>query len=304
MRNLLLTGAFPYSEEQKEQLARLGCGIYFMQQEGGDLSIGASQVEMVVCNGLFLHHDIDVFTNLKYVQLTSAGLDRVPLDKIRERGVVLHNARGVYGIPMAEWAMFRVLERYKQAACFWERQRRKVWEKHRGLREIMGKRVAIIGAGNVGQEVAKRFAIFGAEVIGYDVRIFVAPAFERVELIDKLVGEVDTFDIVVVTAPLTDQTYHLISEEILVRLKKDAILVNIARGALIDEKALYEVLVERPDVYAVLDVFEREPLADDSPLWRLPNVALSPHNSFVSDGNSERMFSVIYNNLKEYLSGV
>ena len=168
----------------------------------------------------------------------------------------------------------------------------------------MGKRVAIIGAGNVGQEVAKRFAIFGAEVIGYDVRIFVAPAFERVELIDKLVGEVDTFDIVVVTAPLTDQTYHLISEEILVRLKKDAILVNIARGALIDEKALYEVLVERPDVYAVLDVFEREPLADDSPLWRLPNVALSPHNSFVSDGNSERMFSVIYNNLKEYLSGV
>ena len=304
MRNLLLTGAFPYSEEQKEQLARLGCGIYFMQQEGGDLSIGASQVEMVVCNGLFLHHDIDVFTNLKYVQLTSAGLDRVPLDKIRERGVVLHNVRGVYGIPMAEWAMFRVLERYKQAACFWERQRRKVWEKHRGLREIMGKRVAIIGAGNVGQEVAKRFAIFGAEVIGYDVRIFVAPAFERVELIDKLVGEVDTFDIVVVTAPLTDQTYHLISEEILVRLKKDAILVNIARGALIDEKALYEVLVERPDVYAVLDVFEREPLADDSPLWRLPNVALSPHNSFVSDGNSERMFSVIYNNLKEYLSGV
>ena len=107
-----------------------------------------------------------------------------------------------------------------------------------------------------------------------------------------------------VTPPLTDQTYHLISEEILVRLKKDAILVNIARGALIDEKALYEVLVERPDVYAVLDVFEREPLADDSPLWRLPNVALSPHNSFVSDGNSERMFSVIYNNLKEYLSGV
>ena len=304
MHNLLLTGAFPYSEEQKEQLARLGCGVCLMQQESGELSVEASQAEMVICNGLFLHHDIEEFANLRYIQLTSAGLDRVPLDRIRERGIVLHNARGVYGIPMAEWVMFRVLERYKQAGCFWEQQRRRVWEKHRGLREIVGCRVAIIGAGNVGQEVAKRFVIFGAEVIGYDVRIFAAPTFEQVELIDKFAGEVDTFDIVVVTAPLTVQTYHLISRDMLARLKKDAILVNIARGALIDEKALCEVLVERPDVYAVLDVFEQEPLTDDSPLWRLPNVALSPHNSFVSDGNNERMFSVIYNNLKAYLTGV
>ena len=79
-------------------------------------------------------------------------------------------------------------------------------------------------------------------------------------------------------------------------------MVNIARGALVDEGALGEVLAERPDVYAALDVFEQEPLPEGSPLWRLPNVALSPHNSFVSDGNAERMFSVIYNNLKNYLA--
>ena len=170
MHNLLLTGAFPFSEEQKEQLVRLGCSICFMQQESGELSVEASWVEMIVCNGLFLHHDIDEFANLRYVQLTSAGLDRVPLNRIRERGIVLHNARGVYGIPMAEWVMFRVLERYKQAHYFWEQQLHKNWIKHRGLREIMGCRAAIIGAGNVGKEVAKRLTAFGAKVVGYDIQ--------------------------------------------------------------------------------------------------------------------------------------
>ena len=100
---------------------------------------------------------------------------------------------------------------------------------------------------------------------------------------------------------MTDLTFHLISEEVLLHLKRDAILINIARGALIDEKALNNILKIRPDIYVVLDVFEDEPLPEDSPLWTYPNIALSPHNSFISDGNNKRLFSVIYNNLKTYL---
>ena len=91
------------------------------------------------------------------------------------------------------------------------------------------------------------------------------------------------------------------SRDILKSLKSEAIIVNISRGGLIDEQALAEILNVRQDLYAALDVFECEPLSSESPLWNLPNVALSPHNSFVSNGNNERMFKVIYSNLKDFI---
>ena len=105
----------------------------------------------------------------------------------------------------------------------------------------------------------------------------------------------------ILTAPLTEQTFHLVGRELLHRMKYRALLINIARGALIDEEALGNVLGEREDLKAVLDVFETEPLPVDSPLWELPNVTLSPHNSFVSDGNNDRMFALIYENLTNYI---
>ena len=107
--NLLLTGCFKYSEEQMQALRSLGYTIYFMQQEKKDLPLEASEVDATVCNGLFLSHDIAKFARLKFIQLTSAGFDRVPVEKIKERGIELYNARGVYSTPMAEWAIFRVL---------------------------------------------------------------------------------------------------------------------------------------------------------------------------------------------------
>lgn len=85
-------------------------------------------------------------------------------------------------------------------------------------------------------------------------------------------------------------------------MKENSILVNISRGALIDEDSLCEILTERKDMYAALDVFEKEPLPENSPLWKLDNVAVSPHNSFVSNRTRERMFDVIYNNLKNYIN--
>ena len=100
--NLLLTGCFKYTEVQKEKLASLGFRIYFVQQEKEALPLAAAEVDATVCNGLFLSHNIEDFTNLKFIQLTSAGFDRVPVDYIKAKGIALHNARGVYSVPMAE----------------------------------------------------------------------------------------------------------------------------------------------------------------------------------------------------------
>lgn len=299
--NLLLTGCFNYTDEQLEQLRSLGFSVYFMQQEKEALPLEATEVDAIVCNGLFLSHDIDSFSRLKLIQLTSAGFDRVPVEKIKERGIELYNARGVYSTPMAEWAVFRVLEYYKQGSFFRKEQESCRWTKHRGLREVVGTRVAVVGAGNVGQEVAKRFQIFGAETTGFDIHTNETVGFDHMALTDTLPECVGKFDVVVVTAPLLPSTRGLISRKVLLAMKQNAILVNIARGGLIDEQAMCEVLAIRKDLFAALDVFETEPLLELSPLWSLENVAVSPHNSFISNGNNARMFSVMYENLKNFI---
>lgn len=299
--NLLLTGCFKYSEDQMEALRSLGYTVYFMQQEKDKLPLEADEVDATVCNGLFLSHDIYAFSRLKLIQLTSAGFDRVPVEKIKKCGIELYNARGVYSTPMAEWALFRVLEHYKQGWFFRMEQDTRRWTKHRGLCEVSGTKVAVVGAGNVGQEVAKRFQSFGAETTGFDIHTNETVGFDHMALTETFGERVCEYDIVVITAPLLPSTRGLISREVLLAMKQDAILVNIARGGLIDEQALCEVLTERKDLFAALDVFETEPLVEKSPLWRMDNVAISPHNSFVSNGNNARMFKVMYENLKNFI---
>ena len=299
--NLLLTGCFSYTESQKEKLASLGYRIHFMQQEKDSLPLAAAEVDATVCNGLFLTHNIEEFSQLKFIQLTSAGFDRVPVDYIQTKGIVLHNARGVYSVPMAEWALFRVLERYKHGWFFKNEQEHHRWTKYRGLRELAGSRVAVVGAGNVGQEVAKRFGALGCHVTGFDIHTNNTPFFDEMALTTSLLERVGVYDVVVITAPLLPSTRGLISYDVMKGMKENATLVNIARGGLIDQEALITVFTERKDMFAAVDVFENEPLEADSPLWRMDNVAISPHNSFVSDRNNERMFDVMYQHLKDFI---
>lgn len=298
--DLLLTGCFKYSETQLDRLHNLGYTIHFMQQESGELPAPAEIFDAIVCNGLFLTHDIKDFTNLKLIQLTSAGLDRVPVDYITEAGIHIYNARGVYSIPMAEWALTKVLDIYKQSASFFTNQRLKKWEKNRTLKEVNGKNVAIIGAGSVGSEVSKRFKALGAVTTGFDLFPSENGNFDNVYHIKELSSCIANYDIIVVTVPLTDETMGMFDYKLLSHLRQDAIITNISRGKVFVEYDLIRILKERNDIIAVLDVFESEPLDANSELWGLPNAVLSPHNSFVSDGNNDRMFETIYKNLKNF----
>jgi lactate dehydrogenase-like 2-hydroxyacid dehydrogenase len=111
---LLLTGAFKYSQEQLNTIHSLGCEVTFVQDERVPLNIDVSEFEAVVCNSIFLYNDITEFKNLKFIQLTSAGLDRVPLDYIKEKGIKLSSAKGVYSVPMAEWLFFKYIKGYSK----------------------------------------------------------------------------------------------------------------------------------------------------------------------------------------------
>lgn len=297
--NLLITGAWNASLRQLKKLEAMGHEVVLHQYEQDALPVDPDTVDGVICNGLFLHHPIEIFSSLKYIQLTSAGFDRVPMEYIRKKGICICNARGVYSIPMAEFALSGVLQLYKQSRFFWKNQEQNRWEKHRQLQELAGKHVCIVGCGSVGTACAKRFQAFDCCVTGIDKIVFENPFFDGMLPMEQLDEQLQTADIVVLCLPLTEETQHLMDGKRLQSMKAGAILVNIARGQIVDTKALISALENRLGG-AVLDVFEEEPLPGDSPLWQMENVILTPHNSFVGDGNAERLFRVIMENLESY----
>lgn len=288
---LLITGAWNDGKNYIDEIKAMGHEVVFMQYEKDALPCEYDWVEGVICNGLFLFHPIEKFPNLRYIQLTSAGFDRVDMDYVKVHGIEIHNARGVYSIPMAEFAICGVLQLYKQSAFFRENQRQHLWEKHRGLLELSGKTVLIVGCGSVGNECAKRFTAFECRVIGVDLFPREDSLYEEILPLEQLDKALKSADIVVLTLPFTEQTRHLIDENRLALLKQNAVLVNIARGEVIDTKALLEYIDNLGG--AVLDVFEEEPLQNSTPLWEKGNVIITPHNSFVGAGNAQRLRDVI-----------
>lgn len=294
---LLLTGAFKCTEEQIEYLKSLGHDIVFFGDEREKLDFDASDIEGVICNGLFVYNDIEQFHSLKYIQLTSAGFDRVPMDYIKEHGIEIHNAGGVYSIPMAEFALTGILQLVKQSRFFYENQKQHIWEKSRTLGELAGKTAVIVGAGNIGAEVAKRLKAFDVTVVGIDITTDQRPYFDKIELLNNLDEQLKTADIVVLTLPLTDDTKGMFDKSKFDLMKNSCIFVNIARGQLVVENDLIDALSNKKISGAVLDVFETEPLEKTSPLWDMDNVIITPHNSFVGVGNTERLSKIIFENI-------
>ena len=295
---LLVTGAWNCTQEQLNTLAQLGHEVTFLQNEKDALPCAYEEVEGVICNGLFLYHAIEKFTSLRYIQLTSAGFDRVPMDYVQAHGIKIHNARGVYSVPMAEFAISGVLQLYKQSRFFHENQKKNVWEKHRGVLELYKKIVCIVGCGSVGTECAKRFQAFGCKVLGVDLYPREDNAYKKIYSLSSLDDALLQSDVVVLTLPLTEETRYMMNEQRFAKMKNGSVLVNIARGAVVEESTLCQALEEKL-LGAVLDVFEEEPLSANNPLWQKENVILTPHNSFVGDGNADRLYRLILENLRE-----
>lgn len=297
--NLLITGAYNCTDDDLQTLKSLNNEIVFHKMESDPLPCDYAWAEGVVCNGLFLHHDIKKFSNLKYIQLTSAGFDRVDMEYIHKKGIEIHNARGVYSVPMAEFALCGVLDLYKQSRFFYKNQKQHKWDKHRGLLELYGKTVCIVGCGNVGLECAKRFKAFDTTLLGVDIKKPDSDIFDKYFSLENMSSALRVSDIVVLTLPLTNETKNMFNSKVFAFFKENAILVNISRGGVVNQADLVNALETKKIFGAVLDVFENEPLENDSPLWNMENVIITPHNSFVGENNANRLRSVIFNNLNQ-----
>ncbi|MBQ6019858.1 MAG: hydroxyacid dehydrogenase [Clostridia bacterium] len=292
--NLLITGAFPVTAAQTAEFEAAGWNVDIQHDERAQ-TVAPEKYDAVICNALFQYNDIEKFTSLSAVQLTSVGRDRIPEDIAAARGVAVYNAGDAYCRPMAEWAVFGILNIYKNARFLFENYGK--WRKVRTVYELCGKRVCIFGFGNAGRETAKRLRGFDCRITAVDVREIDSPYaddFVPVSQSDRILPETD---VLVIAMPLTRETEHYFGAERLGLLRDGAVIVNIARGALIDENALTEELRKGRFLGAALDVFETEPLPADSPLYTLPNVYVTPHNSFIGENDRERLNGIVRRNL-------
>lgn len=299
--NLLLTPAVSLTPEQRANLAA-SHRLFDLPDERVDLrtltlDFDPALIEGIVCNFFFQANGLDALPNLRFIQLTSVGLDRVPVEQIRQRRIALHNAGSIYAVPMAEWAVGKILEMCKYSQFFYENQQNRIWNKHRGIRELAGMNALILGFGNVGRGIAKRLRAFDVKISAVDVVAPDASVVDAYYPMDDLDAALAQADIVVLCLPLTPETRGILNGQRLACMKQDAMLVNVARGALIDEAALLASLRSGHIAAAALDVFASEPLPPDSPLWTAPNLCLTPHNSFVGSGNAARLFQLIQHNL-------
>lgn len=252
---------------------------------------------------------VRVAKKLRWIHSTAAAVHQLMSPELRENNIIVTNARAVHGPVVAEHAialMFALAKRLPDAVRF---QQQRMWGQeqisyaHPHPSELAGSTLGLIGYGAIGAEVARR-----ADALGMQVLI-VRQHFERGASAGQTFGPdglddvVSQSDFLVLAAPVTEKTHHLINAERLARMKPTAYIINVARGALIDEAALIDALRNRRIGGAGLDVFDHEPLPADSAFWDLDNVLITPHTAATSDRMWERHYALINENLRRYLAG-
>jgi phosphoglycerate dehydrogenase-like enzyme len=251
--------------------------------------------------------------NLRWVHSAAAGVGTALYPEMLASDVAFTNSAGVHAIPMADYVVAGVLHFLRGLDYAADQQHRTEWNKtpfvrlDSVLREMDTVQALIVGTGGIGQAVGERLTALGARCTGIRRRpeLGPPPGFERVVSLDALDAELPRHDVIVLAAPLTSNTAGLLDGKRLDLLPRSAIVVNVARGALLDEEALVVRLRDGRLRGAVLDVFREEPLATFSPLWQLRQVLLTPHVSPVSPGRFwPRQLDLFLDNWRRYVSGM
>jgi len=238
---------------------------------------------------------------LRWFHSFSAGIDHPWFQHMLERGVRITTSSGAMARPIAHTVMLYVLALSRDLRGWVRDQEAARWHE-REVEDVEGRCLVVVGLGPIGLEVARLGAAFGMRVIGLrraprgDEPCETWPLARLDELLPRA-------DYLVLALPLSEETHHLLDGRRLALLRPSACVVNIGRGALVDEAALVRALEKRELAGAGLDVFEVEPLPAESPLWRLPNVIVTPHSSGANPGNRTRAAAIFLDNLARYQRG-
>jgi D-2-hydroxyacid dehydrogenase (NADP+) len=230
--------------------------------------------------------------NLRWLHFASAGVEKSLTPSLRAKKIKISCSRGIHAATIAEYVIMQMLAFSKNLRTAYWFQERRQWQFEallQGKFDLEGKTVAIIGLGSIGQRVARFARAFDMRVIG------TVNTPRKLANVDKLyppskLGEcLRQADFVVLSAPVTETTFHLLGERELSLMKRSAYLINIGRGKLVDEKALIAALESKQIAGAALDVFDTEPLPESSPLWGMENVSVTPHYSGMAENLWEKV---------------
>lgn len=274
-----------------------------LERRGLDLVLAGAEV---LATNITMPADLlDRAPNLRWLQLVNAGIDRLMGSPLLESPVIITNASGIHGVPIAEWVMTYMLYFAKNVKHFQESQHAHQW-RPAVVSELSGQTIGIVGLGAIGSEVARLAKAFNMQVLA--VRR-TQQAQESTPLADLLLPPsgieqlLRESDYLVLALPLTAETRGIIGERELRMMKRNACLINIARGGLVDHQALSAALREGWISHAALDATEPEPLPPYSGLWDMPNVLITPHITPSTDRYVERAIDLFCQNLRRYLHG-
>ena len=273
--------------------------IVMVDREG---AVGAVE-DAEILYGNYTPEIIRAARSLKWVQSSGAGMDGKLIPEVLERDIVVTNASGIHAIQVAEhaWALTAAL--FRGLHVFFRTQLEHTWQQA-PLVDLCGATAGIVGFGGIGRRYAERARGFEMRILAVDIQGGDRPDYvEALWGIDRLDDVLTAADVVVIACPYTPQTGKLIDARALGRMKKTAFLVNVARGRIVDEAALIQVLRDGGIAGAGLDVFEQEPLPAESPLWDTENVIITTHAAGASSYRHGRLVDFFCENLRRYLAG-
>ncbi len=230
----------------------------------------------------------------KWIHALGAGVEALPFDLLRRSEIIVTNSRGLYADALGEFAIAGMLWFAKDLRRLVRNQDARRWERL-DVERLEGKTVGVIGYGGIGQAVGRRATALGMRVISVRRQQEFGDA-----TIDDVIAEADYL---VLSTPLTPATFHLLNRERIAAMRPEAVVINVSRGKIADEKALIEALEAKKIRGAALDVFETEPLPADSPLWALENVLISPHSADHTPDSHQRVMTFFIENLRRYQRG-
>lgn len=247
---------------------------------------------------------------LRWVHSATAGVERVLTSEAAARGLTITNARGVFSEPIAEYTLMMILSVLRRLPELMELQRERTWQPL-PAREMHQVTIGIVGLGSIGRTVARLALAFGARVIATrkepdaarDLTDPIPDGMDRILAHDQLPELLAESDFVVLALPLTRETDRLMNGPRLARMKPGSWLINIARGQLVDQRALLRALRSGPLAGAVLDTIWEEPLPPSSPLWDAPGLIITPHTSWSSGRVLDRSIELFCENLQRYREG-
>ncbi len=264
-----------------------------------------------ICAGaevlLAMAHDvtdelISHMPRLRYLCALSAGTDRLETLTALRPDVRVTSSRGIHGPQMSELAFLSMIALSRDFTRMQRNQRKRVWERW-PQKLIFGKTAVIAGIGPIAEELAARCVAFGMHVMGVSDARTSAPNFEKLFPRAQLRDAAGLADFLIALVPLSAKTRHMIDGDVLCAMKPEGILINLARGPVVDEQALIQSLREGRLAGAGLDVFETEPLPADSPLWDMPNVIITPRIGGMSDVYGDQVLPLVMHNLHCFAQG-